>query len=133
MDERKDNVVHDNGHATTLEKIEFLSGSPNDNSTLFTNTYRYSKSNYKSLSNVTPYKGHLMKIIVKMTSYPLLKDSIYPREGTEPYGNKHHYEGSENSHIELSRGEKDIQFYEDNEKYLNKNREDDKTQKKKKY
>ena len=51
--------------------------------------------------------------LVTITSYPLKKYIIYPRERTESHGTKPQYEVSGNSHTYHPHGEKDIQVYED--------------------
>ena len=45
-----------------------------------------------------------------MTSYPLRKYPIFPRERTKPYVIKPQYEGSNNSHTDCSHGTKYIQY-----------------------
>ena len=57
--------------------------------------YRSSTSNYKSSEIATPDKRHLRNNIVIMTSFPLQKYIIYPRQLTEPHGTEPHYEGSD--------------------------------------
>ena len=42
-----------------------------------------------------------------MENYWFWKDSIHPRERTEPCVSKPHYKGSDNSNADLSHGEKD--------------------------
>ena len=73
---------------------------------------------------MTPDKVHTSNNKVIITSYPFQKYPIYPREVTEPPGNKPHYKGSDNSHTKLSHGEKYIKFYEDMEEFSIKNKED---------
>ena len=107
---KKSIVVHDDQHSTAPDQIQFLPGSRNDTSTLYNRTSRSSRSNPKSLANMTPYKGHPSNNISRMTGYSLQKYSIFPWEGTEPHRNKPHYEESENYHFKHSHGEKDTQI-----------------------
>ena len=75
-------------HSTAPDQIQFLPESPNNRSTLSTRTSSSSTSNSKSLASVTPDKEHNTNKMVRITSSPFLKHPIYPREGTNPDGNK---------------------------------------------
>ena len=105
--DKQKNEVQDYQHTTATEQIHFTPGGQNDKSTMSTRTARSSTSNPKSSESVT----HNSKNIVTKTSYPVQNDIIDPRERNETHGNKSQYEGSENSHIEHSHGEKCIQVY----------------------
>ena len=63
----------------------------------------------KSSASVTPDKVNPMKNMVTLTISPLWKYPILPRKGTEYHVPKPHYKGSDNSHTNISHGEKDIQ------------------------
>ena len=65
-------------------------------------------------------KGYPRNNMVKITSSPLQKYSIYPREGTEPHINKSHYKVSDYFYTKRSHIERDIQFYKDMEEFSNK-------------
>ena len=67
-------------------------------------TSRSSSSYYMLLTSVTPYKGVPGENIVTIESHTFWTGLIYPREGTEPLGNKPHYEGSYFSNFEHSYG-----------------------------
>ena len=81
------NEVHNDQHATAPAQIYLTPGSLNHHSSLATSTSRYSTSNCKESSSVT----HPRKNKVTITSYPLRKGSIFPREGAEPHVTKHQY------------------------------------------
>ena len=59
-----------------------------------------------------------------MTSYPLQKYPIHPRDRTQPHGSKPHYKVSDSYHTDISHGEKDIEFYKDTEESSDKYKED---------
>ena len=81
-----------------------------------------STGNSKSWASDTPDKVNPRKNIVKMTSYPLQKGPIIPRNRTGPHVTQTQYEGLDNSHIKRSHGEKDIEVYECMEEFSNKNK-----------
>ena len=85
----------------------------------------------KSLVSVTPYKvycrnnllTHPRKKLVTMTSCPLQKDPIHPRNKTEPLGSKPQYKGSDHSNNDRSHVEVKIKDCEYMDESYNKDKE----------